>query len=58
MIIALEEARHKLIDLREDVAELENALRIKDLKAKAAELLGITREGLRKKLLRIEEEKE
>ena len=27
-------------------------------KAKAAELLGITREGLRKKLLRIEEEKE
>ena len=38
MIIALEEARHKLIDLREDVAELANALRIVDLKAKAAEL--------------------
>ena len=38
MIIALEEARHKLIDLREDVAELSNALRITDLKAKAAEL--------------------
>ena len=38
MIIALEEAKHKLIDMREDVAELANALRITDLKAKAAEL--------------------
>ena len=38
MIIALEEAKHKLIGLREDVAELANALRITDLKAKAAEL--------------------
>ena len=38
MIIALEEAKHRLIDLREDVAELANALRITDLKAKAAEL--------------------
>ena len=38
MIIALEEAKHKLIGLREDVAELANALRITDLKARAAEL--------------------
>ncbi len=38
MIIALEEAKHKLVALREDVKELENALRITDLKAKATEL--------------------
>jgi peptide chain release factor 2 len=38
MIIALEEARHKLIDMRKDVKELGNALRIGDLKSRAAEL--------------------
>ena len=38
MIIALEEAKRKLIDLRGDVKELGNALRIVDLKAKVAEL--------------------
>ena len=38
MIIALEEAKRKLIALREDIDELGNALRITDLKAKAAEL--------------------
>lgn len=38
MIIALEEAKHKLVALRADVSELGNALRITDLKAKAAEL--------------------
>lgn len=38
MIIALEEAKHKLVALRKDVSELGNALRITDLKAKAAEL--------------------
>ena len=38
MIIALEEAKRKLIDLRDDIKELGHALRIEDLKAKAAEL--------------------
>ena len=38
MIIALEEAKRKLVALRDDVEELGNALRITDLKAKAAEL--------------------
>ena len=38
MIIALEEAKRKLIDMRGDVKELGNALRIVDLKAKVAEL--------------------
>ena len=38
MIIALEEAKRKLIDMRGDVKELGNALRIVDLKAKFAEL--------------------
>ena len=38
MIIALEEAKRKLIDMRGDIKELGNALRIVDLKAKAAEL--------------------
>ena len=38
MIIALEEAKRKLIDLRKDIKELGHALRIDDLKAKAAEL--------------------
>ena len=38
MIIALEEAKHKLVALRADIAELGNALRIEDLKAKKAEL--------------------
>ena len=38
MIIALEEAKRKLIDMRGDVKELGNALRIVDLKARAAEL--------------------
>ena len=38
MIIALEEAKHKLIDMREDIKDLGNALRISDLKARAAEL--------------------
>ena len=38
MIIALEEAKRKLIDMRGDVKELGNALRIVDLRAKFAEL--------------------
>ena len=38
MIIALEEAKYKLIALREDVKELEQALRIADLTQKAEEL--------------------
>ena len=38
MIIALEEAKHKLIDMREDIEDLGHALRITDLKARAAEL--------------------
>ena len=38
MIIALEEARHKLIAMRADIKELGQALRIEDLKAKKAEL--------------------
>ena len=38
MIIALEEAKHKLIDRRDDIADLGHALRIDDLKARAAEL--------------------
>ena len=38
MIIALEEAKRKLIDMRGDVKELGNALRIVDLQAKFAEL--------------------
>ena len=38
MIIALEEARHTLIGMRPDIKELGNALRIEDLKARAAEL--------------------
>ena len=38
MIIALEEAKRKLIDMRSDVKELGNALRIVDLKARSAEL--------------------
>ncbi len=38
MIIALEEAKYKLIALRADVKELEQALRISDLKQKAEEL--------------------
>ncbi len=38
MIIALEEAKYKLIALRKDVSELEGALRITDLKRSAEEL--------------------
>ncbi len=38
MIIALEDAKYKLIALRTDVKELEQALRIGDLKQKAEEL--------------------
>ena len=38
MIIALEDAKYKLIALRADVKELEQALRISDLKQKAEEL--------------------
>ena len=38
MIIALEEAKRKLVALKNDVKELGNALRIEDLKAKTAEL--------------------
>ena len=38
MIIALEEARHTLIGMRPEIKELGNALRIEDLKARAAEL--------------------
>ena len=38
MIIALEEAKHKLIAMRADIKELGQALRIEDLKAKKAEL--------------------
>lgn len=38
MIIALEEAKRKLIDMRADLVELHSALRIDTLKEKAAEL--------------------
>lgn len=38
MIIALEEAKYKLTALRSDIAELGNALKIKELKEKAEEL--------------------
>ena len=38
MIIALEEARHKLIAMREDIKELGGALRIADLKVRSVEL--------------------
>jgi hypothetical protein len=38
MIIALEEAKRRLVALKDDVKELGNALRIEDLKAKTAEL--------------------
>ena len=36
MIIALEEAKHKLVDMRKDIKDLGNALRISDQKARAA----------------------
>ena len=42
MIIALEEAKNKLENFRKDVAELGSALRIDDLRKKAAELDKIT----------------
>ena len=42
MIIALEEAKNKLENFRKDVAELGSALRIDDLRNKAAELDKIT----------------
>ena len=42
MIIALEEAKYKLENFRKDVAELGSALRIDDLRNKAAELDKIT----------------
>ena len=42
MIIALEEAKYKLENFRKDVAELGSALRIYDLRNKAAELDKIT----------------
>ena len=38
MIIALEEAKYKLISLRSDIKDLGNALRIEELKSKIAEL--------------------
>ena len=38
LIIALENARHELIDFRENVKELGNALRIEELKTESAEL--------------------
>ena len=38
MIIALENAKHELIDFRENVKELGNALRIEELKTESAEL--------------------
>ncbi len=38
MIIALEEAKHKLIGMRDDIKDLGQALRITDLKARCAEL--------------------
>ena len=38
MIIALEEAKRKLVDMRKDLVELGSALRIETLKEKAAEL--------------------
>ncbi len=38
MIIALEEAKRKLIDMRPEIEELGRALRIEDLKARASEL--------------------
>ena len=45
MIIALEEAKHKLIAMRADINELGQALRIEDLKAKKAELEAQMRRG-------------
>ena len=42
MIIELEEAKYKLIALRADIAELGSALRIDELRAKAAELEAMT----------------
>ena len=38
MIIALENAKHELIDFRENVKELGNDLRIEELKTESAEL--------------------
>ena len=38
MIIALEDAKYKLIGLREDLAELGSALRIEELREKVVEL--------------------
>ncbi len=42
MIIALEEAKYKLIAMREPVADLGSALRIDEIKAKIAELEALT----------------
>ncbi len=42
MIIALEEAKHKLVALRADIKELGHALRVDDLKARSAELEAMT----------------
>ena len=38
LIIALENARHELIDMREKLQDLGGALRIEDLAARVAEL--------------------
>ena len=42
MIIALEDAKHKLCALREDLAELGNSLHVEELRAKAKELEELT----------------
>ncbi len=44
MIIALEEAKYKLLALREDIEELGSALRIDELRSSAAELEALTLE--------------
>ncbi len=44
MIIALEEAKYKLLALREDIEELGSALRIDELKSSVAELEALTLE--------------
>lgn len=42
MIIALEEAKHKLINFREDIKELASALRIEELRGEAESLEALT----------------
>ena len=49
MIIALEEAKYKLIGMRDDIKDLGSALRIEQLKATAEEL-EMENEELRKQI--------